>query len=168
MNTILLCEGTTKSHGVNKPKQSAYLDSTYDSSGDIITISSDKKWATGLILSTEKLGLCKETSTEYIYSSHCSVNVFSYINEWTLMKGDLVTSEEEMFTKYGLKGLEMEVLTVNRINLSVTDKYLDPMGNQRYETPKNGKPINPDTAYIHFWVRVVDYQGDCKMAKAKI
>lgn len=177
VGTVLSCTGKThKFFDGDFPHDQFHEESKYSSEGDTVLLSDDKSWAHPLFLFKEKLNLCRSSETEYIYSSHCSVvdvshlymDGASYIHEWTSMLPDVTPrqAEAKMFKRYGSKGLQVETLTVNRIDLSITDTLISPEARGANEARLLGMKLkNEDNV---FWVQVTNYHGTCTLKKQKI
>jgi hypothetical protein len=162
------CYGQTNDHGINKPRDSAYPDDVSESSGDSLTIASSKKWVTGLILNRIHLQLCKESATEYTFSTKCSMDFSRLSAEWTSLTATPPNAVAQLMEKYDLDGASQELLTVDRVNLRITDRYFELMSAVRYRHEVAGKLPKPDDAYMHHWVRLVDYRGTCKIVKTQL
>jgi len=165
--TTMICQGVSHTYGHNAPKR-IHFDADYQSSDDMLVIASDRKWASGLLLNTDtRLTLCRETSTELLYSFNCSANWLDYVNDWT-SSGTQNDASKLMAKKYGEHWTDFETITVNRLDLTVVAKYMLPEFSRNVRSLKPGEIPSPADITDTLYVRATEYSGSCKIEKAKI
>jgi len=166
-DTTMTCQGVSRTYGHNAPKRITF-DENYSSSGDMLVIADDRKWAAGLLLNTDtKLSLCRETSTELLYSFDCSADPKAFISDWLSMH-----SQDEgsgpMTKKYGEHWSDFETLRVSRVNLTVTATYLVAEVARDFVKPKDSSSFSPADVTQTLYIRATEYRGTCKVTKSKI
>jgi len=97
--TILSCDGVITNSGHNMPKDSLIIPSRNESA--TYTLAGNKLTSPNLVLSAETLSLCKETLTEYIYSTNCAASPRAFVRDWLAMT-DAAIASQIMAKKYAV------------------------------------------------------------------
>lgn len=162
--TILSCDGITTNSGRNAPKDSVEIPQRHQSA--TFTVGANKLTSQSLVLSGETLSLCKETPTEYVYSTNCVAPPRAFIGDWLAMK-DSATANQLMSQKYGEYSVMLETVRIDRVNLTVSDEFISPQLSAEFKKMARGAPLLPGDISTRFFVLTTEFRGQCKIAKAQ-
>ena len=157
---ILQCVGDTWADGIDAPKDAfippreGNLSGTYVIQGNAIIEDGGGK------LADRSYPLCSSTTTNYVFSSDCSVHRGRYITDW-LGEVDFDDKTNPFLKKYPESAAGVTTIVVDRVNLRVGEEWLDNhvRGNYDLKTKKSN--------YLAFLVST-RYSASCELGKPKI
>ncbi|MCX4156984.1 MULTISPECIES: hypothetical protein [Paraburkholderia] len=156
---ILQCSGEQSSVGINAPKdvlvpnRDPNVVGTYTLRGNVLTESGGGTFA------DELYNLCSTTSTNYVYSTDCSVGRMRYISDW-LQVTDAASNDRFMAT-HKASAYTLDILVIDRVNMSVTSEYLSNQLRTDYDQKNKKVTLTPYLTSIRF-------VGRCSVVKPKL
>jgi hypothetical protein len=118
------------------------------------------------VLFAETLSLCKETPTEYVYSTNCAAPPRAFISDWLAMT-DSATANQLMAKKYGEYSVVLETVRIDRVNLTVSDEFISTQLSAEFKKLAKGAQMRLSDISTRFFVFTTEFQGQCKIAKAQ-
>jgi hypothetical protein len=128
------------------------------------TIGANKLTSQSLVLFAETLSLCKETPTEYVYSTNCAAPPRAFIRDWLAMT-DSATAHQLMAKKYG--DYLLETVRIDRVSLTVSDEFISPQRDPEFKRIAKGTQPQQGDIPARFFVFTTEFRGQCKIAKAQ-
>lgn len=159
--TVLSCDGITTNSGRNEPNDSLVIPPRNESA--TFAIASNGLTSQSLVLYAETLSLCKETPTEYVYSTNCAAQPRAFIGDWLAMK-DASTAGQLMAKKYGEYSVVLETIQIDRVNLTISDEFVSTQMSTEFKKTTKGSLLKSDT---RFFVFTTEFRGHCRLAKAQ-
>ena len=160
---ILMCDGTSTEQGRNAPKWVPYAPPA--SMTETFAINGNRLTSKDVLLFKVEFTLCRESATEYIFSSNCKVEPLSYMRRWLGMT-DSKLAQQDMLRVYGENWTPVETIHIDRINLTVDDLHLNPAFDP---IPDKGVVGDGKADYSgQFYFSLTQFRGTCKLAKATI
>jgi hypothetical protein len=158
-HAILQCSGEQSSEGINTPKdvpipkRDPNVVGTYTLQDNLLIESGGGTFA------DEHYDLCSTTSTNYVYSTDCSVDRMHYIADW-LEVAD-VPANDRFLAKHKASAYTLDIIVIDRVHLSVNSEYLSNQVRTNYDKKANKVSLTPYLMSIRFI-------GDCSVEKPKL
>lgn len=148
---ILQCSGSEEWKGINAPKDagipqpdpSRIVGGTYTFQGNVLVKSDEGKVA------DQRYKLCSVTTTNYVYSTDCSIDTAGYIAEW--LKVSTAASDTAFQARHKESWVQLDTVIVDRVNLSLDEMYVAPLERSDYDPEKaNALVLTPYLLSTHY------------------
>jgi hypothetical protein len=156
---ILQCSGGQSSEGINTPKDVPVPKSDPNVVGTYTLQGNSLIESGGGTFADEHYDLCSATSTNYVYSTDCSVDRMHYIADWLEVTD--APANDRFMIKHKASAYTLDTIVIDRVNLSVNSEYLSNQVRTDYVKKVNKVVLTPYLMSIRF-------VGNCSVAKPKL